>query len=488
MKRMLAVLVVLVMTLGMFTFASADEVETIEVAYLLAMNAAEEREMVQQELNRLLDEKGAGVHVNLVCIDFASWGTQINLMLTDGSVDLFNCCFMPSLSTLADNGSLAPLDELLAEYGQDILDTLGDYIECARIGGTIYGTPKVDAFSSTQLFFMNKSVADEVGIDPEAIVDYATLTEALKQVKAAHPEMTMIANGNGGGYFNIVGLDFLGSNQPLGSLVMEGGDGSLTVVNGYETEIFKEMLAYAKEWNELGFFMKDPLNAQDGAFAYLSNGQAFGTFGQYCSEEVGRSVQEKGNGMPLYACQVTPQAYATTNNVTAMTWCVPALSSHQEAAVKFLNLLYTDADIANLLCNGIENVHYVKDEDGTIDFAEGLDAFTTGWPSGMGTFWPNITISAPWKPDAPDTYQGWLDANDTCFKSPALGFVFDPSEVADEINACSALCEQYVNSLLLDVGDTDALYAKFLSELQAAGIDDIIACKQEQLNAWADAR
>ena len=106
----------------------------------------------------------------------------------------------------------------------------------------------------------------------------------------------------------------------------------------------------------------------------------------------------------------------------------------------------------------------------------------------MGTFWPNITISAPWKPDAPDTYQGWLDANDTCFKSPALGFVFDPSEVADEINACSALCEQYVNSLLLDVGDTDALYAKFLSELQAAGIDDIIACKQEQLNAWADAR
>ena len=29
------------------------------------------RDMVQEELNRLLDEKGAGFHVNLVCIDFA---------------------------------------------------------------------------------------------------------------------------------------------------------------------------------------------------------------------------------------------------------------------------------------------------------------------------------------------------------------------------------------------------------------------------------
>lgn len=488
MKKVLSFLVALVMALGCFGFAAADEVETIEVAYLLAMNAAEQRDLVQAELNRLLDEKGVGVHVNLVCIDFASWSTQINLMLTDGSIDLFNCCFMPSLSVLADNGSLAPLDDLLAANGQGILDALGSYIECARIGGVIYGTPKVDAFSTTQLFFMNKKVADDAGIDPDAIVDYATLTEALKKVKAAYPDMAMIANGNGGGYFNVVGLDFLGSSQPLGALVMEGGDGSLKVVNGYESDIFKEMLSCAKEWSELGFFMKDPLNAQDGAFAYLSNGQAFGTFGQYCSEEVGRSVQEKGNGMELYACQVTPQAYATTSNVTAMTWCVPALSKHQEAAVKFLNLLYTDADIANLLCNGIENVHYVLDEDGTIDFAEGLDAFTTGWPSGMGTFWPNITISHPWKPDAPDTYQSWLDANDNCFKSPALGFVFDPAEVADEISACSALCDQYVNSLLLAMGDTDALYAKFLSDLKAAGIDDIIAEKQAQLDAWAAER
>lgn len=466
--------------------AGAEGVETIEVAYILAMNPAEERADVQAALNALLDEKGAGFHVELVCIDFASWSTQLNLMLTDGTIDLFNCCFMPSLSVLVDNGSVAALDDLVAEYGAGITEALGDYIECARIAGSLYGTPKVDAFSTTQLFFMNREIADEVGIDPEAITDLATLTEALKKVQEAHPEMAMIGNGNGGGYFNIVGLDMLGTSNPLGSLVIENGD--LQVVNGYTTDIFRQMVDYAKQWNELGFFMKDPLNAQDGAFSYVANKQAFGTFGQYCSEEVGRSVQEKSNGMELYACQVAPNAYATTNNVTAMTWCIPALSSHQVAAMKFLNLLYTDADIANLLCNGIEGKHYVVTEAGNIDFAEGLDAFTTGWPSGMGTFWPNITITYPWAPDPADVYAGWLESNDSCVRSAAMGFVFDPTNVSDEITACNALCDQYVNSLLLDVGDTDALYEKFISDLEAAGIDDIIAEKQAQLDAWSAAQ
>ena len=486
MKKVLALLLSLALVFCLAVPAFAEDAETIEVAYMLTMNPAEEREDVQAALNALLDEKGAGFHVELVCIDFASWSTQINLMLTDGTVDLFNCCFMPSLSTLADNGSVAPLDDLIAEYGAGISEALGDYLECTRIAGSIYGTPKMDAFSTTQLFFMNKAIADEVGIDPEQITDLASLTEALKTVHAAHPEMTMISNGNGGGYFNIVGLDMLGTSDPLGALIMDNGD--LQVVNGYTTDIYKEMLSYAKQWNQLGFFMKDPLNAQDGAFSYVSNGQAFGTFGQYCSEEVGRSVQEKSNGIELYACQVAPNAYATTNSVTAMTWCIPALSAHQESAMKFLNLLYTDADIANLLCNGIEGKHYVVTDAGNIDFAEGLDAFTTGWPSGMGTFWPNITITRPWAPDPADVYEGWLQSNETCLRSEAMGFVFDPTDVSDEITACTALCDQYENSLLLDVGDTDALYEKFLSELESAGIDDIIAAKQAQLDAWASAR
>jgi putative aldouronate transport system substrate-binding protein len=489
MKRTLAILLALAMLLTCVSFATAEgTTETIQVAYLLAMNAAEERQMVQDAVNELLAEKNLGVQVEFVCIDFASWSTQINLMLADGSVDLFNACFMPSISVLADNGSIAPVEDLFNQYGQGILSTLGDYIDCARVGGVLYGAPKENAFSSALMFLMRKDICDELGIDPETITDFATLTEALKTVKAAYPDMAMIANGTQGGYMDTVASDLLGTEDPLGCLLLGEDATSLTVQNYYTSDTFKNLLSYTKQWSDLGFFMKDPLNAQDGSMAYISNNQAFGAFVSYSDEATAVSVQQKAIGQDIYVAQVMPTAFATTSNVTSMTWCIPSLSTHKEAATKFLNELYTNAELSNLVCNGIEGVHYVLTDEGNITYTEGIDAFTTGWPSGMGTFWPNICITYPWSPDPADIYQNWLSSNDTCSKSPALGFTFDSSQVSDEVTACASIVDKYVPSLLLNVGDTDTLYEAFLAELDNAGIADIIAAKQAQLDTWAAAK
>ena len=101
MKRTLAVLLTLAMLFSCLSFASAEgTTETIQVAYMLTMNAAEQRQMVQDAVNQLLAKKGLGVQVEFVCIDFASWATQINLMLTDGSVDLFNACRKASFARM----------------------------------------------------------------------------------------------------------------------------------------------------------------------------------------------------------------------------------------------------------------------------------------------------------------------------------------------------------------------------------------------------
>lgn len=485
MKRSLALLLTLVLLCTGISFAAAEEPETVQVAYMLTMNPAEGRQEVQDAVNELLAKKNLGIQVEFVCIDFASWATQINLMLTDGSIDLFNACFMPSLSVLADSGSIAAMDDLYNEYGQGILSTLGDYINCARVDGVLYGAPKVNAFSSALMFVMRKDIADELGIDPETITDFDTLTESLKKVKAAYPDMTMIANGKVGDYMTFNDIDFLGTEDPLGCLSLKDGGTDLTVENYYASDAFKNLMAYSKQWATEGFFMKDPLNAQDGSMAYISNGQSFGSFVSYSDEATAVSVQEKSIGKEIYACQITATPWATTSNVAGMTWCVPSLSTHKEAAVKLLNELFTDADLANLVCNGIEGVHYTVTDQGNITFADGLDPMSTTWPSGMGTFWPNICITYPWQPDPANEYESWLASNETCSKSPALGFTFNSADVADEVSACATVVDKYVAALLLNVGDQDSLYASFLSDLETAGINDIIAAKQAQLNAWA---
>lgn len=485
MRKLLTLLLALALILSGISFASAENVETVKVAYMLTMNPAEQRQMVQDAVNELLAKKNLGIKVEFVCIDFASWSTQMNLMLADGSVDLFNACFMPSLSVLADNGSIAPMDELYQKYGQGILSTLGDYINCAKVDGVLYGAPKANAFSSALMFIMDKKVADAAGIDPESIKDFDTLTEALKVVKAANPDLTMIANGKNGDYANFYDTDFLGTEDPLGCLLLKEGSDDKTVVNYYTSENFQTLVKYAKQWSDLGFFMKDPLNAQDGSMAYLSNGQAFGSFVSYSDEETAVNVQQNGLGRDIYACQITTTPWATTGNVAGMTWCVPALSQHKEAAVKLLNELFTDAELSNLVCNGIKDVHYVLTDEGNITFAEGLDAVKTGWPSGMGTFWPNILITYPWKPSPANVYEAWQKSNETCSKSPALGFTFNAANVSDQISACATVVDKYVPALLLNIGDTDELYKTFLAELETAGINDIISEKQAQLDAWS---
>ena len=130
----------------------------------------------------------------------------------------------------------------------------------------------------------------------------------------------------------------------------------------------------------------------------------------------------------------------------------------------------------------------MKNEDGVLTFAEGLDAFTTGRPSGMGTFWPNITITVPWAPNSPDYYDAWVESNHNCTMSAAMGFTFDSAKVSNEIAACTNVVNQYYNTIVLGLGDTEKLLADFRAELHAAGIDAIIAEKQAQLDAWAAQR
>ena len=58
-----------------------EEVTTITMPVMITMNPCEDRDKVQEELNKKLLEKGYPVQVNFLFIDFSSWGQQIDLLL-----------------------------------------------------------------------------------------------------------------------------------------------------------------------------------------------------------------------------------------------------------------------------------------------------------------------------------------------------------------------------------------------------------------------
>ena len=72
--------------------------------------------------------------------------------------------------------------------------------------------------------------------------------------------------------------------------------------------------------------------------------------------------------------------------------------------------------------------------------------------------------------------------------SLALGFVFDSSAVTNQITACANVIAQYYVPLMYGEVDIDEYLPIFNQALHDAGIDDIIAAKQEQLDAWLTAK
>lgn len=75
--------------------------------------------------------------------------------------------------------------------------------------------------------------------------------------------------------------------------------------------------------------------------------------------------QSAGNFIGLYG-----------NEFNAISWMVSSTTDVPEAAMKFLNLTFTDEDIINLIIYGIEERDYVIDEDGYVSYPEGQDSTT----------------------------------------------------------------------------------------------------------------
>jgi putative aldouronate transport system substrate-binding protein len=71
--------------------------------------------------------------------------------------------------------------------------------------------------------------------------------------------------------------------------------------------------------------------------------------------------------------------------------------------------------------------------------------------------------------------------------SKALGFQYDSSAVKTAVASVNNAIEQYRLALEYGVVDPDVNLPRFIQALKNAGIDEIIAEKQRQLDAWAAA-
>lgn len=235
-------------------------------------------------------------------------------------------------------------------------------------------------------------------------------------------------------------------NNDLG--VLAGG--STTVVNWYAGEEYAALCRTMYRWARDGLVLREACLRTEPAADLMGVYDGFGWFARVGADSPrSRTLPD---GTALTAILLGPMVQNSSG--AADSWALPVHESKKEQALDLLELLYTDPEAAALFLYG--------QTDGQPDAGWSNDAVSFGCLGQGGGEGAQV--------------------------SPAYGFVFNETDHLTRISACSAVVDQYHNALMCGYLDPEEALPLFLEGLRQAGIDQIIAGKQRQLDNWLYAR
>jgi putative aldouronate transport system substrate-binding protein len=462
--------------------SSGSDKGTSEVnVVLFSASVPKDLKIVEEEINKITKEK-INVKIKLSPINIGAYVQQTNLMLSSNEkVDLMLVASFFGYTSQAAKGQLLPLDDLVDKYGPDIKKVMDeDYLNASKVGGKLYAVPTLRDMASASGILMRKDLVEKYNIDASKVKTLDDVETVLKTIKENEKDLTPLVPSNPGQQPTMIYNWFDRLGDGLG--VLPKYDNNLKVVNLFETDEYAEFVKKMRKWQNEGLLMKNPgTNTETGGNLVKSNVG----FSYLSPLKPGIDSQEsKNTQMPMVSASLG-EPVSTTFGVTTMMWGIPQSSKIPEDAMKFLNLMYQDKELVNLLSWGIEGKHYEKVSETLVKYPEGVDATTNGYNLNMNFAMGNSFLSYIFEGNDPTLWNQIDEFNKEAIKSKALGFNFDSSAVKTEVTAVTNVVNKYTIGLENGVLDPETELPKFIKELKAAGIDKIVAEKQKQLDEWA---
>jgi putative aldouronate transport system substrate-binding protein len=366
-----------------------------------------------------------------------------------------------------------PLDALLEEYGGGIMSSVSEELLSAHVyDGKTYAIATLRDHAFCLCFEYRKSIADAYGLDMSSVKTLEDLTAVLMELKHKNDVIVPISS------YGIRSWDPLSDN--LGVLMDNGR--SKQVVNLFETEDYKTICETIRVWRQSGLLLNED-SALISRNNFVRTKDIFGKLGSYWPGLTHIDSVDAGEAIE---CVILGEPNINTDSIKSFCWGISAKSERPVEAMKFLNLMYSDPYVVNLLIYGIEGVHYeiVDAQKGVIDFPKDVSVGLSGYAQFRGYFWGNQFIGHVWNGWPVYLWARTQDFDARAIRSTDYGFSYDPSSVADLADACREVASKYTPLLETGYGDVHALLQEFNEALKDAGINQVIAEKQRQFDAW----
>ena len=478
--------------------ADNSEAYNIEMQIVTWGGNPDEIDQVEAAINAIIEPE---INATVTLIPIAAWdlANETSRALAAGEKLDLACVFtfgqaMDSISNYTSKNMFRPLNDLYAAYGSDIDAALGERINLGYIEDTLYAVPCVFNYGNGTSFTARKDYLDQMGIAPEegkryTMEDLTPIFEAYKQeFGAGHYALSLYGTATDG-FHQFYEIDALGGQESNGILMNAGLDGQNTVVDLFETDEYMEYCKQMREWYQAGYINPDVTTVSDDVTSQMKSGNYLGTIG---SSTPGGSIGLANNlGVELVEFPLV-EAYASTTYASEALWAIPNTCENPERVMQFLNILYQDRDLENdvdsLLSDGLAGVSY--------EVVEQLDGSKAIVKAGTGTWsqWvPNDlygnSLTVPkFQPNEASIYDEIEAFNQKIVDdgriTKAFGYVFNPENVSTQAAAVASVATQYRSIVGYGTVDPEEVMPEFIQALKDAGIDDIIAENQKQLDAW----
>lgn len=464
--------------------SSAGNGETVKVVITLpSMNnlpSEEAKQAVSDALSEYVQGLGYNIAIDVQPYSLVDYTTDMNMRLAGG--EELDIIYTGPINTAVTNGYLVNLDEYRDNVLAEAMKVVGDWDLCGTVNGSLYGIPAYKGLSLDYKYIYNEEYFKD--FDMTQIKSINDLDGLFAQFKEKYPDELPAA------YTYRVSLPLYCEEDHtavVGTYFATVGD-STELVSLFDTAAYKKAAEKAYEWRQKGYV--DPEgSAQTLTHDVLSqSGACKGVYmGHAYSVPTIEQMFTMNNTYGATFKAVSIGKTSLTSNT--LTYGIAYTSKHPKEAAEVLNLIWTDEYVMSTLIYGLEGVSWEWNADkSSIQYPEGLGLDSVPYTClfSCGAFGNQFLLYGMDGNTSNEDKEYMKELIDSAWVAPLFGFTPNSDNVSTQVAAVSNVYNQYDKALMYGDVDPASYLPEFQAALEAAGINDILADYQAQVDAWVE--
>ncbi len=451
-------------------------------------SAPADNEMVLEELNAMSREL-IGVECDIEYYNDAE--LQAAIAAGEEFDIMFTCDWFNNTNSLISQGLLLDVAGVVESVAPDMYASMDERVwQLAKTGGSLYAIPVKKDYAAMHFITYPSDKAAQLGFEiPEKISAWSDLTPFLQAWKATVSDTEYPVQIGGAARGLESTFDFINSTAMIGCVY-----GTSDVVTVFDDPEIMERYRTLADWYSKGLINPDaPTITESELDTSKPRIQMVQAWPGY-----------DFSGSNGYNTEMTgyTKAMLTRDGVWGG---MNALSSHLEndpdrrdAALKYLELCYTNQLFMDTLRYGVQGYHwnYVTEEEseacagGVLRTSAGTSSYSPWGFAQPGYFNVSIAVSQDQvngtaKAPNMNQYDLYYDAIENDGVVSALGaFKWDSTAWESQLAEMIDIKDEYYANFATGAVSIDDVYDEFMAKMNAAGLQDMIADAQAQLDAY----